>query len=360
MTGTNKLGLLLTLIDLAPELEGDAPSVTQTRIAQRYLEIHWEHARPYPYGGRTVTLRQSSARKRRSDGTVADDTTVMQEIHGLRELLECGDRGDLREKPLEIVERRLDGTDLQSEWKEAYETALAKVRANLLRNPVRLLQRLPGDPEPFLYDVTSDKSALTFLPGVARSLTRFAGVLRPLIEFRFAQAVMRINRETLQLPIDDVYSHLFGRDRIMPSPKMRQGLVEIQRGQCIFTDIRLPKAGGSLDHVVPWSRARLSQIENFVMTTPSVNSSKSDSLLTPAAMERWFQHIDTNSGELQECADEHGWLTDFDSVRRVALHIYRALDASTGVWDFEHGIQLLGVDGKRAVLELLSSPASST
>ena len=360
MTGTNKLGLLLTLIDLAPALEGDAPSVTQTRIAQRYLEIHWEHARPYPYGGRTFNLRQSSARKRRSDGTVADDTTVMQEIRGLRDLLECGDRGDLQEMPLEIVERRLDGTDLQTEWKQAYETALAKVRANLLRNPVRLLQRLPGDPDPFLYDMTGDKTALTFLPGVARSLTRFAGVLRPLIEFRFAQAVMRINRETLQLPIDDVYSHLFGRDRIMPSPKMRQGLVEIQRGRCIFTDIRLPTTGGSLDHVVPWSRARLSQIENFVMTTPSVNSSKSDSLPAPAAMERWFQHIDTNSGELQQCADEHGWLTDLDSVRRVALHIYRALDASTGVWDFEHGIQLLGVDGKRAVLELLSSPASST
>lgn len=363
MTGTNKLGFLLTLLDLAPTLDGDAVSVTRTQVAERYLEIHWEHARPYPIGGSDdlVTLRQSSARKKRSDGTIADDTTVMQEIHRLRKLLKCHQRGDLSERPLSIVKRSAEDAEWHSEWEEALETALAKVRASLLKNPVRLLQELPGDPEPFLYHSASGASDLTLLPGVAESLTKFGGILRPLVEFRFAQAVVRINHETLQLPVDDVYSHLFGRDRIMPPPKMRDRLVEIQQGRCIFTRIQLPKSGGSLDHVVPWSRVRLSQIENFVMTTRSVNSNKSDSLPAPMAIERWIEHVKTNSEELRECADDHGWLTDFDSVRQVALHIYRAADVASGVWEFEsgqHRVHPLGPTGKDRVLALLSSDDS--
>ena len=89
------------------------------------------------------------------------------------------------------------------------------------------------------------------------------------------------------------------------------------------------------------------------MTTRSVNSSKSDSLPAPAAIARWIQHIETNSVDLQERADEHGWLTDLDSVRRVAHHLYEALDATAGVRDSGCRIQLLGVDGKREILAML-------
>lgn len=349
MTGTNKLGLLLALLDLAPTLDGDSATISRSQVAERYLEIHWEHARPY----QGVTLRQSSARKKRDDGTTADDTTVMQEVHRLRTLLTERHRGDLCDKPLDFIRRSVEHSDWHSAWEEALETALARVRASLLKNPVRLLQQLPGNPDPFLYEVKSNKSGLTLLPGVAESLTRFAGILRPLVEFRFAQAVVRINHETLNLPVDDVYSHLFGHDRIMPPPKMRERLVQIQRGRCIFTGASLPAAGGSLDHVVPWSRARLSQVENFLMTTRSVNSTKSDSMLGPAAIERWLRHLDANSAAIRECAHEHNWPSNLDSVRQVALHMYEALDATTGVWDFDRGIQPLGHDGQRKVIALL-------
>lgn len=352
MTGTNKLGLLLTLLDLAPTLDGETPSIARHEVAERYFEIHWEHARPY----RGITLRQSSARKQRDDGTIADDTTVMQEIHRLRELLKDCRRGDLRDKPLGVVKRSAEGARWHLEWDEALETALARVRASLLKNPVRLLQELPGGPEPFLYDLERGKAGLKLLPGVVQSLTKFGGVLRPLVEFRFAQEVMRINRGMLQLPVDDVYSHLFGRDRIMPPPELRERLVRIQGERCIYTGDHLRDAGESLDHVVPWSRARLSQIENFVMTSSSVNSTKSDLLLAPAAMEQWLHHVDRSSDDLQDCARDHGWMADLDSVRRVALHIYKAVDANTGAWSFENGqhrVELLGDDGKRAVLALL-------
>ena len=353
MTGTNKLGLLLTLLDLVPTLDAGAPSLTRTQMAERYLDIHWEHARPYGGPDGEVTLRQSSARKKRGDGTTAEDTTVMQEVHRLRALLQHCGRGDLQGKPLDIVIHGAAASEWHQEWQEEYETAIARVRAALVKNPIRLLQRLPGEPDPFLYDMSSDRPDLTLLPGVVESLTKFAGILRPLVEFRFAQAVVRINHETLRLPVDDVYSHLFGRDRIMPPLRMRERLVQIQRGRCILTGNAVAASGSSLDHVVPWSRARLSQVENFLMTTRSVNSTKSDSMLAPAAIERWLRHLDANSEAIQECADEHNWPSNLDSVRRVALHMYESLDATTGVWDFDQGIRPLGDDGRRKVIALL-------
>ena len=349
MTGTIKLGLLLTLLDLAPTLSGDARSIPRAALAERYLEIHWEHARPY----NGVTLRQNSSRKKRKDGTVADDTLVMQEIRRLREVLKDNGRGDLQDKPLQMVRRVLEGSEWHLQWQEELDTALARVQVALLKNPVRLLQVLPGKPDPFLYDLAEDRSGLQLRPGVAESLTRFAGVLRPLIEFRFAQAVMRINRETLELPIDDVYSHLFDRERIMPPVKMRQELARIQRERCILTGRSLAATGRSLDHVLPWSRARFSQVENFLMTTPSVKSKKSDSLLAPAALERWLRYLKENSEKIRKCAQAHNWPTDIDRVRSVTLNTYQAIDATTGVWDSESGIGPLGEKGRLEALRLL-------
>ena len=347
MTGTNKLGLLLTLLDLAPTLGGGSRSISRSDLARTYLEIHWEHARPY----QGVALRQSSGKKPRNDGTVADDTTVMQEIHSLRELLTASGRGDLSDKPLDMVQHNVEGLTWHPDWQEAFDEALARVQLALFKNPVKWLQALPGEPDPFLYH--SDGSGLTMLDGVAESLTKFAGVLRPLIEFRFAQAVMKINRESLQAPIDDVYSHLFGRERIMPPEAMRRDLVEIQQGRCILSDVSLPAGGGSLDHVVPWARARLSQVENFLITTRSVNSGKSDSLLAPVVVERWLRHQQTNHQAIQECAQRHHWLADIKGIRDVMRHTYGALDATTAVWDPDSGLRPLGESGKREVLELL-------
>ena len=46
MTGTNKLGLLLALLDLAPERIEDNRPIAREELTERYLDIHWEHARP--------------------------------------------------------------------------------------------------------------------------------------------------------------------------------------------------------------------------------------------------------------------------------------------------------------------------
>ena len=348
MTGTNKLGLLLAILDLAPErTEGDQ-SISRRDLATRYLDIHWEHGRPYG----EVVLRQSSAKKRRNDDTFADDTTVMQQIRRLRSVLREQGYGKFNDSSFEIVRHQIRNTERKEDWEDALEEALTSIERDLWRNPVSKLQNLPGKPKPFLFSTLRDQ--IRFLDDVAESLTKFSGVLRPLIEFRFAELVAKINREGLNTDEYHIHEHLFNRDRSMPPKAIREGLIKLQQHRCIFTGHPLNLRSGSLDHVIPWSRTRLSLIENFVVTTKSANSSKSDSLLGPHLVQEWLDYIGGNSKEIEQLARTHGWPTDSSRVRNIALHVYEALDPATGVWyGKDEGVRPLGNDGKLKVVEEL-------
>ncbi len=347
MTDTNKLGLLLSLIDLASEHIQDNQPISRRALAERYLDLHWEHGRPY----RDRMLRQSSSKKKRKDDTVADDTTVMQNVRELRDLLRQRSLGDSEHQSFEVVDHRMRSPEWKNDWEKALDKSLARVEKDLWRNPVTRLQVLPGKPDPFLF--TFDNNQIEFLPNVAQQLTKYSGVLRPLIEFRFAQLVAKINGEHLNALDFDIHEHLFGRDRMMPPYSIRIGLMKLQGSRCILTGRHIRRDNISLDHVIPWSRTRLSAIENFVVTTSSVNSSKSDSLLGPDLVVKWLDYLDDKSEQIVELADASDWPTDFERVSSVALHIYEALDPAVGVWQGDNGVQPLGDQGKTRIIGVL-------
>lgn len=347
MTGTNKLGLLLALLDLAPERIEDNRPIAKEELTERYLDIHWEHARPYG----KIELRHSSVRKKRNDDSVATDTTVMQQIYLLREQLEGQGHGGLQDQILDVVHSRVGDTDW---WDRSWDSAVASTKKDLWRNPIDKLQNLPGAPEPFLYEVIGQE--VRFIPGVAETLTKFAGVLRPLVEFKFAEVVAKINRDRLgQIAEYQIHEHLFGSDRSMPSRSMRDDLIEVQNNRCIYSNVPLDAGPKSLDHVMPWSRTRLSQIENFVITTRSVNSSKSDSLLGPDLVQKWLSHLDSHASQIGQIAEKHGWPSDLDRVRRTSYNIYTVLDPTIGVWQGESkGVLPIGADGIGTIEQMLS------
>ena len=346
-----KLGLLLALLDLAPERIEDNRPIAREELTERYLDIHWEHARPYG----DIELRHSSVRRRRNDGSVATDTTVMQQIYLLREQLEVQGHGGLRNQILDVVKSQVGGSDW---WDQSWDSAVASTKKDLWRNPIDKLQNLPGEPKPFLYEVVGQEVKL--VPGVAEALTKFAGVLRPLVEFRFAEVVAKINRGQLgHIAEYQIHEHLFGSDRSMPSKSMRYDLLELQDNRCIYSNVPLDAGPRSLDHVMPWSRTRLSQIENFVITTRSANSSKSDSLLGPELVGAWLEHLEGRSSQIKQIAEEHGWPSDLERVCRTTYNIYKVLDPTSGVWQGENeGVLPIGADGISSIERMLSQRAS--
>ncbi|MCY3644423.1 MAG: hypothetical protein F4Z00_03575 [Acidimicrobiaceae bacterium] len=350
-TGTNKLGLLLVLLDLVPTLSRDDLRISKSVLAAHYLNIHWEHGRPYG----DEPLRQSYVNKKHRDGKSTTDTIAMLQIHSLREVLqEIGRQIEdekLHDQPLEVIDLRLSNCgELGDVWRRRKGQAVKLIGDALWKNPVPRLQELDRHHVEFLY--SKHGSSIELFPDAAEQLTRFSGVLRSLIELKFSELVARIN--SLSAIEFDIHSHLFGRERSMPSIKMRRGLIELQGGKCVLSDEPISVSSGSLDHVIPWSRTRLSHIENFVVTTRRVNSSKSDSLLGPELVDKWLNHVRENSQDIQALANEHHWLSGFEHVRHVALNIYRVLDASVGVWKGRNiGVQPLEYDGKVHILQNL-------
>ena len=354
MTGTHKLGLLLVLLDLAPEsVEGDH-RISMCRLTHRYLEIHWEHGRPYG----DIVLRQTSSRKKRSDGSIADDATVMQEIYRLRSFLARAGRGTIRDSPFRLVRYRMENVEKNQEWNDILQESITQIEKGLWKNPIRLLQRLPGNPHPFLFEPERPKGSIRFLNNVPKVLTQFSGVLRPLIEFRFSERVIWINKQGTLSSQQGIHTHLFERNRIMPPTPMKRELAKLQGGGCIFTGEPLRRDSLSPDHIIPWSRHRLSQVENFVITTRKINNRKSDSLLGPDMVNRWLCHIFRNCEAMREIAQRYGWPSDLNHVIQVAMRIFVAVVPGTGVWHGERGVHPLGVDGRRSVIEMLRNGLS--
>ena len=347
MTGTNKLGLLLVLLDLAHRQTHSNPPISIEELSAQYLALHWEHGRPYAQ----FPLRQTYARSRSSEPNAPFDTTVMQQVYHLRKILVDGGMGDLQNRNFEVVRLGMDKAEWKDDWEMEIRASLKKIARDVWRNPVKRLQNLPGGPSPFLFCTL--KNTIKFLPGVATELTRFAGVLRPLIELQFARVVGNINRNELCAPEVDIHEHLFGRDRLMPPREIREGLIELQEGKCLFTGRKLTGKEISVDHMIPWSRNRLSCVENFVVTTTKVNEKKSDSLLGPKLVRKWYRFTHENSQTMEQLARNHDWPTDLKRVRFIALQIYRAIDPAFVVWEGRAGIGPLGESRKEEVIKLL-------
>lgn len=338
-TGTNRFGLLLALIDLAPSLENDAV-LSVSRIAEKLLELHWDHARSY----RGATLRQVTSGNR-------ENTTVLLVIKDLQEVVGA----DL---PFEQARLKIDN--------RVWRTAVNKVARGTLKNPLTRLQHLPGAPLQFLYrQLEGSPDRISFVDGALDALVRFGPVLRDLIEFRFVRFVVDANRASLGTPVaDQIDEHLFGVSRHMPPNAMRHDLWRIQNGRCLYTGqpVGDPDRSGnlaSLDHVVPWSRVRLSAAENFLVTSAATNSAKRAVLLGPELLIRWVEYLRMCQEAISSTARCYGWPSDLPRVAEVAVAQYRHASPASPVWHGDAGVAALGEDGRAKALDVLVSLRSN-
>jgi hypothetical protein len=323
-TGTNKFGLLLALIDLAPEVDPASRRLLYRRLAWRVLELHWDHARPFDQG---EPLRQVRARR---------DQQLVVVVEAARLGALAGNPGVSFERARLLVP--------EMEW----ESSVARVQRSLADWPVKHLQNLPGNAQPFLY--VTGRGSLTFLPSVLEELIAFGPVLRELVESRFVRFVMEANGSSFaELALRE---HLFGAERHTPGPELRSALFDLQSGRCLYSGNRIDARSGHLDHVMPWSRTRLSALGNFAVVEPRLNGAKSDALLAPAPLGRWLDHLTTNRVALTEIGATGQWPTDLPRVLTVSRALYRAARPGTATWS-PSGVEALTADSRTSALRLL-------
>lgn len=334
-TGTNKLGLLLALIELVPEVDPVEPVLSLRTVAERLLEIHWSHT--VPFRG-VAQLRQVLSPNR-------PQTVLIMQVARLQGLAGGSAQFDRSRQRIDPME-----------WR----ASVSAVAAATAKNPLRLLQKLPGDPPPFLYLIEGEAAGrIRFQEGAVDALIRFGPLLRELILGRFVRLVAHANVGELGEGLEeDLSAHLFGSERLMPTGAMRDALFELQRGTCFWSEVRLPSSGAPFDHVIPWAKAKVSVVENFVLSDASVNSKKSDLLLAPPLLSRWLGHLTTNGPALRTLARSFGWPTDPGRALWVAQSLYRAATPGTPVWS-STGISPLGRQGKAAALLALGGAIES-
>jgi hypothetical protein len=333
-TATSKLGLLLALIELAPETHNDMLSID--RVSEKILEIHWNHAEPYTGSSGKGVLRQLAGN---------DNTKIIKVILDLKDYLS---QNNLPSVTFETTFSKLPVKERK--------TAVQKVSQATKRFPLTLLQKIGGEEIHFLYTVEGNYIKLK--PDAIIILKMYGHILREMIQFKFTNFVLSNNSKLLGVEDKanlNLHEFLFGETRHMPPDSMRETLLDLQKGICIYTGEKIALASDSLDHLIPWSRLRVSAIENFVITTIKINSSKSNSLPGISLLRKWAEYEVSNRVRITKIASEFGWVTDISRVVSNLLNIYSVAPDFTSVANVRDGKFYTGTfaSGEREEIDTL-------
>ncbi len=168
-------------------------------------------------------------------------------------------------------------------------------------------------------------------PQVGEFLLQLNGLLRPLIQRKWAALVGRLNGHDE----DRLEEFLFGAERIATA-KLREPLWELQDGRCFYCERRITEPTlAELDHFIPWARYADDGIENLVVADSSCNGEKRAFLAAAEHVSRWSLRFAVRSSirsELAGVAERTGWERHPDRTLSVARAIYLKLPYDAKLW----------------------------
>jgi len=328
-TATYKYAVLLALMDVCLErtqASGAPPDTFTTRqLAEKVVELYWPHTIPFVRHASLTVLKQNTT----------GQAEIVSDIRRFRE----------RHTPDPSVPH----WESRRKAPAAYERLLARVEWKLIEMPLPRLQIMGLAERPFIYQLNWDSriqrrdvapylagqggfdNRILLRPGVGEYFLQLNGLLRPLIQRRWAAMVAQLNGlEESQL---DVF--LFGSDRVNTA-KVRVGLWELQERRCFYCDRRINEpTQADVDHFVPWSRYPDDSLDNFVVADKRCNGDKSSSLAAGEHLTRWAVRMRDGSSvgsQLDDLAGQAGWDRQADRTLSVARAIYLRLPDDARLW----------------------------
>lgn len=286
-----KYALLHALADLAVlrgDESGDSLGLTTFEIAERFVEVYWTHATPYPGAG--DVLKQNTGGQAAVINRVAEARADVG-----------GSLGRLR----------VNG--------QAWKTTVKRVEGIVKAMPLWQLQTVGNERLDFLYDNLDQGSSVTLNPGVAYCLRAFHGLVTELVRGAWLRYLRRRNSADLG-GASDLSAFLFGRERADLS-RQASILRAVQGGTCFYCRGALRQAG-EVDHFVPWARYPVDLGHNFVLAHTGCNNDKSDALAAVAHLERWCRRNEDAGDALAAEFDGVGARHDLAHSFKVASWSY--------------------------------------
>lgn len=213
--------------------------------------------------------------------------------------------------------------------------------------PLPKLQRFGQVEHRFIYDIAWDDhikkstwrdterfdNRIHFVERAAEHLVRLSGLLRPLIQHKWAAKVGKLNH----LEVAKLEGFLFGVERADLTP-VRDGLRDIQSGACFYCERPLRDAG-QVDHFLPWARHPDDGIDNLVLAHATCNNAKRDFLAATRHLRRWRERTMAAADALAQLATEKKWFCEpgriLGSVRAVYLRLPEGVTLWVGRNEFE-------------------------
>lgn len=329
-TATYKYAVLLALLDVCVEgtlASGAAPEMVTTRqLAGKVVELYWPHTIPFAGRSPAAVLRQNTTGQAELVSTIRK----FRERHA-------------SDPSVPHWESRITAPT-------AYRRLVNDVEWKLIEMPLPRLQTMGRAQREFIYRIHWDAqiqqgevarylhqeasafdNRVLLLPDVGEYFVQLNGLLRPLIQRRWAALIAQINRlEESQLEI-----FLFGADRT-PTARVRAGLWDVQDKRCFYCEARIvDPAQSEVDHFMPWSRYPDDGLDNFVVADRTCNGSKGSSLAAHAHLGRWTRRFVTSSPDwtaLNDLAFSAKWVRDHLRSLNVARAIYPRLPEDARLW----------------------------
>jgi len=329
-TATYKYAVLLGLMDVClerTESSGSPPEMLTTRqLADKIVELYWLHSVPFASSVRAAVLKQNKR----------GQAEIISEI--------------MRFRARHASDPSVPRWEARTKAAEAYEGLVRRVEWKLIEMPLPRLQMMGQSHRPFIYQIAWDQSVerrevtayqrsqasgfdnrVMLRPGVGEYFLQLNGLLRPLIQRRWAAMVSQLNR----LEESQLESFLFGADRTQTG-RIRAGLWEIQGRRCFYCNGRIIEpVGGQVDHFVPWSRYSADTLDNFVVADKRCNGFKSSSLAAADHLTRWtrrFAYGSSEHAQLSDLAQGATWDRQPDRSLNVARAIYLRLPSDARLW----------------------------
>jgi hypothetical protein len=253
-----KFALLHALADLAIIKGNDSGgplTLAITDIAEKFIELYWQQARPFNARQAGFILKQNTA-------TQAAVVNLLVNAH--------------KDSAGSLFQYRKD--------RRAWNGLVRSVASVVKTMPLWKLQTVGSEQVPFLYDRSDDPQVIKLKPGVAYCFRAFYPMLCNLFRSAWIDYVRRFNTESLG-HITDLREFMFGGERIVLThcvPLIR----EIQNNRCLYCSKELTSAP-DVDHFIPWSRCRSDLAHNLVLAHKNCNAAKSDHLACEDHLESW-------------------------------------------------------------------------
>jgi 5-methylcytosine-specific restriction endonuclease McrA len=298
-TATYKFALLIALADLAVELgrdTGEPLPLDMKQIAERFIALYWPMRKPY----------QSGLPESQSDILAQNKGIQAAVVNQVMRFNETAAQSFPRAKQTPI-------------WPDV----LSKVARVIRDQPVRYLQNIGGNSDPFLFDQPQARKPLILKPGVMFCLRRYYGLIHQLAKSGWIGHIKSNKLNTTVIGMkDDLESFMFGSSRRSLS-LIVEILQPLQKDRCFYCDGTLHRDTIEVDHFVAWARYPRDTAHNFVLAHRSCNNAKRDMLAAHRHIERWLDRNISLPRDFARRMQQSGFFTDLNTSTSIAKWAYQ-------------------------------------